>query len=90
MTADPNTMRRSEPCAECGGVMLWTQNEWAHGENRAAAYRCENGHVLDPALTRECPACGIHDTTVVEQQSADETTHVCNRCATRFVHRATA
>ena len=29
--------------------MLWTQNAWADGDNRAAAYRCLNGHVTDPA-----------------------------------------
>ena len=68
--------------------MLWSQNEWVHGDSRAAAYRRENGHVLDPVLTHQCPACGVHDTTVVEHRSAGETAHVCNRCATRFVHGA--
>lgn len=88
MTADPNTLRRSEPCSECGAEMLWTQNEWAHGDNRAAAYRCAHGHVLDPALTRECPACGIHDTSVVAPDSPEGSTHLCHRCGNRFVHRA--
>src|SRR5438045_3849186 len=32
MTADPNTLRRSQPCEKCGAEMLWTQNEWAHGD----------------------------------------------------------
>ena len=32
--------------------MLWTQNAWSHGERRAAAYRCINGHVVDPQGTR--------------------------------------
>ena len=43
-------------------MMLWTQNAWAHGDNRAAAYQCPNGHVLDPGTTRQCPRCGSHDT----------------------------
>ena len=50
MRPDPNVLLRTEPCAECGGMMLWTQNAWAHGNNRAAAYQCPNGHVLDPSL----------------------------------------
>ena len=62
MTPDPNTLLRTEPCAEYGGMMLWTQNAWAHGDNRAAAYQCPNGHVRDPQTTRPCPKCGVHDT----------------------------
>ena len=52
MTPDPNVLQRTEPCARCGDMMLWTQNAWAHGNNRAAAYQCPNGHVIDPAETR--------------------------------------
>src|SRR3954463_16707091 len=58
MRPDPNVLLRTAPCADCGGMMLWTQNAWAHGNNRAAAYRCPNGHVIDPSLTRQCPRCG--------------------------------
>ena len=57
-----NALMRSEPCPECGAEMLWTQNAWQSGGGVGAAYRCANGHVLDPALTRQCPNCGMHDT----------------------------
>jgi predicted RNA-binding Zn-ribbon protein involved in translation (DUF1610 family) len=90
LTPDPNVLRRSEPCAECGEMMLWTQNACTHGDRRAAAYRCLNGHVLDPATTHECPACGVHDTRIVESR-ADQSGHVCNACGARFdVPRAPA
>ena len=62
---NPNTLIRSWPCAECGGEMLWTQNAWKTGDTGRAAYRCQNDHVLDPALTRQCPSCGIHDTLLL-------------------------
>jgi hypothetical protein len=64
--------------------MLWTQNTWAHGDSRAAAYRCQNGHVLDPSTTRECPTCGVHDTRLVRSDEARTTTHVCNGCGAGF------
>jgi hypothetical protein len=64
--------------------MLWTQNAWASGDNRAAAYQCLNGHVLDPQLTRECPSCGVHDTSVVEGSAAAPIDHVCHVCGNRF------
>ena len=57
-----NTVLRSRPCAECGAQVLWTQNAWKTGDTGAAAYRCVNGHVIDPAQTRQCPDCGVHDT----------------------------
>src|SRR6185503_89768 len=57
-----NTLIRSEPCPECGVDMLWTQNAWHAAGTSNAAYQCPNGHVIDPALTRQCPACGLHDT----------------------------
>jgi predicted RNA-binding Zn-ribbon protein involved in translation (DUF1610 family) len=88
MTPDPNALLRSEPCLECGEMMLWTQNVWAHGDRRAAAYRCLNGHVVDPATTRECPACGVHDTRIVESSDDGQTTHLCNGCGGTFAaHR---
>ncbi len=84
MDPDPNALRRSEPCAECGEMMLWTQGAWAHGDSRAAAYRCLAGHVLDPATTRECPTCGVHDTRIVEQRGDGRTAHACNACGAAF------
>jgi predicted RNA-binding Zn-ribbon protein involved in translation (DUF1610 family) len=82
MRPDPNVLLRTEPCAACGSMMLWTQNAWAHGDNRAAAYQCPNGHVLDPALTHQCPRCGVHDTSVIEGKNAAE--FECRRCGNRF------
>ncbi len=81
MKPDPDALLRTEPCAECGGMMLWTQNAWAHGDNRAAAYRCPNGHVLDPATTRQCPKCGVHDT---QETAPARGTFECSRCGNRF------
>ena len=82
MTPDPNVLLRPEPCAECEEMMLWTQNAWAHGDNRAAAYQCPNGHVLDPQTTRQCPTCGLHDTQPAAPPK--DGTFTCNRCGNRF------
>jgi len=60
-------------------MMLWTQNAWAHGDNRAAAYQCPNGHVLDPDTTRQCPQCGSHDTAASRGGGFD-----CGRCGNQF------
>jgi tRNA(Ile2) C34 agmatinyltransferase TiaS len=79
-----NTLVRSSRCFECDGDLLWTQNAWKAGETGQAAYRCQNGHVVDPSLTPQCPACGIHDTVL----SADEGGHKeyrCTRCAESFL-----
>jgi hypothetical protein len=81
---DPDSLKRSDPCPACGTMMLWTQNAWASGDNRAAAYRCMNGHVLDPLLTRECPSCGVHDTGVLEGSPDGQIDHMCRVCGTRF------
>lgn len=80
MRPDPNVLLRTEPCAECGGMMLWTQNAWAHGHNRAAAYQCPNGHVIDPATTHQCPRCGVHDTVAAAAPGSFE----CSRCGNTF------
>jgi DNA-directed RNA polymerase subunit M/transcription elongation factor TFIIS len=80
MRPDPNVLLRTEPCAECGGMMLWTQNVWAHGDNRAAAYQCPKGHVLDPDTTRQCPRCGSHDTAAAPESRVCE----CSRCGNQF------
>jgi hypothetical protein len=85
MAPDPNTLRRTDPCPECGEMMLWTQNAWAHGDNRAAAYRCLNGHVIDPVETRECPACGVHDTRLNPASEGPPSAHICNQCGERFL-----
>jgi len=84
MAPDPNILRRNAACAECGAMMLWTQNAWVNGDHRAAAYRCLNGHVIDPAETRECPACGVHDTRIVPQVEPGPTACVCNQCGVEF------
>ena len=84
MKPNPNTLLRSESCAQCGAQMLWTQNAWGQGEHRSAAYQCANGHVDDPSTTRECPVCGLHDTRTLEPNDGDQI-HVCNGCGERFV-----
>jgi predicted RNA-binding Zn-ribbon protein involved in translation (DUF1610 family) len=78
-----NTLIRSEPCPECGADMLWTQNAWHAGGTSNAAYQCPNGHVIDPALTRQCPACGLHDTSVLDQAEGRQQSR-CLRCGHRF------
>jgi endogenous inhibitor of DNA gyrase (YacG/DUF329 family) len=82
MTPNPDALLRTEPCAECGARMLWTQNAWAHDDNRAAAYQCPNGHVLDPRTTRQCPQCGVHDTYALATEAG---TFECTRCRHRFI-----
>lgn len=82
MRPDPNVLLRTEPCPECGGMMLWTQNAWAHGDNRAAAYRCPNGHVIDPAATHQCPRCGVHDTAAIA--GGEPGSFECHRCGNKF------
>ena len=80
-----NTLVRSAPCPECGAQTLWTQNAWSpHGESSAsAAYRCLNGHVLDPSTTRQCPACGVHDTTLLNDDPGRQNFR-CARCGELF------
>ncbi len=78
-----NTIRRSAPCPDCGGEMLWTQNAWPAGSETSAAYRCVNGHVLDPSVTRQCPACGVHDTTLRDDAEGQQE-FSCSRCGHVF------
>jgi RNA polymerase subunit RPABC4/transcription elongation factor Spt4 len=80
MTQD-NTLIRSETCPTCGADMLWTQNAWPGDGRSDAAYRCLNGHVLDPATTRQCPNCGLHDTQRVDAIHAQ---FRCFRCGQSF------
>jgi hypothetical protein len=63
--------------------MIWTQNAWKQGDTGHAAYSCEQGHVVDPALTRQCPACGIHDTAQLTDQDGRQQFR-CWRCAEVF------
>ena len=35
---------------------------WPRDAHIEAAFRCRNGHVTDPAATKQCAACGVHDT----------------------------
>jgi hypothetical protein len=78
-----NTLIRLEACLECGGEMLWTQNAWRAGDTAGAAYRCANGHAIDPALTRQCPSCGVHDTTRVGTSNGKQQFR-CLRCGKAF------
>ena len=80
-----NTLIRSAPCPHCGAQMLWTQNAWHDGSGGAvsAAYRCANGHGLDPSMTRQCPACGIHDTTLLSSADGRQDFR-CARCGQAF------
>ena len=74
-----NTIVRSKPCSDCGAEMLWTQNAWHADSEGRAAYRCLNGHVLDPSTTRQCPTCGVHDTTLVNDAEGQQEFRCC-RC----------
>ena len=80
-----NTIIRSMPCPDCGAEMIWTQNACPTGEGEAAraAYRCTSGHVLDPSTTRQCPACGVHDTTLVRHAGGQQDFR-CARCGESF------
>lgn len=78
-----NTIRRSTPCPECGEEMLWTQNAWDADSETRAAYRCVNGHVLDPSMTRQCPTCGVHDTTLMDGAEGRQEFR-CSRCGHVF------
>ena len=78
-----NTLIRSEPCPHCRSEMLWTQNAWPAGETTDAAYRCSNGHVLDPMTTKQCPECGVHDTRLVDAEAGRQS-YRCSHCAASF------
>ena len=79
-----NTLRRSTPCPECGGDMMWTQNAWKAADGgQAAAYQCQNGHAVDPVTTRQCPSCGIHDSELLADKDGRQQFR-CMRCGERF------
>jgi hypothetical protein len=81
-----NTLVRSVACERCGARMLWTQAAWHESgtvrrpETARAAYRCDNGHIIDPADTPQCPNCGLHDTT----RTTSSASFTCRRCSTAF------
>jgi hypothetical protein len=79
-----NTLIRSEPCRDCGAEVLWTQNAWQVDGRVGAAYRCTNGHVIDPALTRQCPDCGVHDTVRIAVLEDNKQQCRCLRCDKTF------
>jgi endogenous inhibitor of DNA gyrase (YacG/DUF329 family) len=74
-----NTLLRSAPCPDCGAELMWTQNAWPPGHETSAAYRCVDGHVVDPSTTRQCPACGVHDTTLLKNADGLQG-FCCARC----------
>ena len=81
-----NTLIRTEPCPQCGQQMLWTQNAWRPGgQTTNAAYRCLNGHTIDPALTKQCPSCGLHDTKLVAGATEERGQFSCMRCGETFI-----
>ena len=63
---------------------MWTQNAWTEGDS-SAAYRCLNGHVIDPATTRQCPDCGVHDTTLLSDVDGRQEFR-CEGCGASFSH----
>lgn len=81
-----NTIKRTAPCPECGAETIWTQNAWREGapDDMRAAYRCLNGHVIDPTTTRQCPACGVHDTTLLTDSGGGRQEFRCARCGQLF------
>ena len=85
LAPDGNTLVRSVPCERCGARMLWTQAAWYEDdgvqrtENARAAYRCDNGHIIDPMETPQCPNCGLHDTG-----RTAGTSFACRRCSEEF------
>ena len=82
-----NTISRTEPCPECGTQAIWTQNAWPVGSGSAtrAAYRCFNGHVIDPDTTRQCPSCGVHD-TILRGTVEGRQQFTCARCGEAFAY----
>jgi predicted RNA-binding Zn-ribbon protein involved in translation (DUF1610 family) len=78
-----NTLVRSVPCPECGDQMLWTQNAWKADDTSSAAYRCLSGHIVDPSTTKQCPACGVHDTQLVDAAEGQQH-YRCLRCENSF------
>jgi predicted RNA-binding Zn-ribbon protein involved in translation (DUF1610 family) len=81
-----NTLIRTEPCPQCGQQMLWTQNAWPPGgQTTNTAYRCLNGHTIDPALTKQCPSCGLHDTKLVAGAAEERGQFSCMRCGETFI-----
>jgi hypothetical protein len=68
---------------QCGAEMFWTQNAWRSGDEARGVYRCSKGHLIDPTLTRQCPNCGLHDTTRIDALDGKER-YQCFRCGNAF------
>jgi predicted RNA-binding Zn-ribbon protein involved in translation (DUF1610 family) len=80
-----NDLIRSQPCPQCGADVIWTQNAWKVNGTSSAAYVCSEGHAIDPALTRQCPTCGVHDTILVSEEEGRQQFR-CARCGASFAH----
>ena len=78
-------LTRSQPCPECGADVIWTQDAWKAGDTRSAAYICEAGHAIDPAQTRQCPKCGVHDTVLLSERDGRQEFR-CAQCGEAFVY----
>jgi transposase-like protein len=76
---------RSQPCPHCGSDAVWTQNAWTVGDTASAAYVCGNGHVIDPRETRQCPKCGVHDTSLLGDVDGRQQFR-CAQCGEVFVY----
>ena len=74
---------RSQPCPQCGAEVVWTQNAWTVGDTTSAAYVCASGHVIDPNQTRQCPKCGVHDTTLLSDEQGRQQFR-CAQCGELF------
>ena len=80
-----NGLARSQPCPQCGAEVLWTQNAWKVGDTTSAAYVCVAGHAIDPHETRQCPKCGVHDTSLLNNVEGRQEFR-CAQCGEWFVH----
>jgi hypothetical protein len=67
--------------------MLWTQNAWKVGDTGSAAYVCLGGHTIDPAETRQCPKCGVHDTLLLGEGEGRQQFR-CAQCGESFTYPA--
>ena len=80
-----NGLTRSQPCPACGADVIWTQDAWKAGDTPSAAYICGNGHAIDPAQTRQCPKCGVHDTVLLTELDGRQE-YRCAQCSEEFTY----
>ena len=57
--------------------MLWTENAWRAGDTAGAAYRCANGHVIDPALQGSAQVAECMTRPRWARQMANNSSAVC-------------